>query len=121
MIPPIAKQIQKKGYQEIMFFDWKIQFEKVQLTRDLTDDTILYQGIRFPCKNEQEFCDSTTCTQATIVWFPEETCTVFQVARIHARMVKIHRKIFIESIPFEQVNSIQRRSTKLNRRRRSST
>ena len=27
-----------KRYQEIMFFDWKIQLEKVQLTRDLKDD-----------------------------------------------------------------------------------
>ena len=37
-----------KGYQEIMFFDWKIQLEKVQPTRDLKDDTTIYQGIRFP-------------------------------------------------------------------------
>ena len=70
-----------KGYQQIMFFDWKIQLEKVQLTRDLKDDTILYQGIRFPCKNDQGYCDPTTRTQATIVWFPAETCTVFQVAK----------------------------------------
>ena len=34
-----------------MFLDWKIQLEKVQLTRDLKDDTITYQGIRLPCKN----------------------------------------------------------------------
>ena len=39
-----------------MFFDWKIQLEKVQLTRDLKDKTI-YQGIRLPCKNEQGYCD----------------------------------------------------------------
>ena len=32
-----------KGYQEKMSFDWKIQFEKVQLTRDLKDDTIINQ------------------------------------------------------------------------------
>ena len=50
MIPQIAKQTQKKGYQEIMFFDWKIQLEKVQLTRDLKEDTILYQGISFLAK-----------------------------------------------------------------------
>ena len=45
--PSICKADTKnKGYQEIMFFDWKIQLEKVQqLTRDLKDDTILYQGI----------------------------------------------------------------------------
>ena len=34
----------------MMFFDWKIQSEKVQLTRDLKDETIIYQGIRLPCK-----------------------------------------------------------------------
>ena len=62
-----------KGYQEIMFFDWKKQLEKVQLTRDLKDDTILYQGFRLSCKNDQGYCNPTTSTQTTIVWFPEET------------------------------------------------
>ena len=100
-----------KGYQEIMFFDWQIQLEKVQLTRDLKDDTILYQGIRFPCKNDQGYCDPTTRTQATIVWFPEETCKTFQVAKTHARMIKFHQQYFIESIPFEDVNPHQIRHT----------
>ena len=70
-----------------MFFDRKIQLEKVQLTRDLKDDTIFYQGIRLPCKNDQGYCDPTTLKQATIVWFPEKICTVFQVTRIHARII----------------------------------
>ena len=99
-----------KGYQEIMFFDMKIQLEKVQLTRDLKDDTILYQGIWLPCKNDQGYCDPTTRTQATIVWFPEETCTVFQVARIHARTIKFHQKYIIETIAFEEVNPDQIRN-----------
>ena len=77
-----------------MFFDWKLQLEKVQLTRDLKDDTIIYQGIRLPCKNDQGYCDSNTCTQARIVWFPEDSCTTFQVAKIHARMIKFHQKNF---------------------------
>ena len=55
-----------------MFFDWKIQLEKVQLTRDLKDDTIIHQGIRLLCKSDQGYCDTTTRTQATIVWFPED-------------------------------------------------
>ena len=50
-----------------MFFDWKIQLEKVQLTRDLSDNTMIYQGIRLPFKNDQGYCDPTTRTQATIV------------------------------------------------------
>ena len=37
-----------------MFFDWKIQFEKAQLTRDLKDDTIIFQGSRLPCKKTKE-------------------------------------------------------------------
>ena len=94
-----------------MFFDWKIQFEKVQLTRDLKDDTILYQGIRLHCKNDQGYCNPTTRTQATIVWFPEETCKILQVAKIHARMIKFHQKYFIESVPFEDVNFDQIRQS----------
>ena len=39
-----------------MFFDWKIQLEKIQLTRDLSDNTMIYQGIRLPCKNDQGYC-----------------------------------------------------------------
>ena len=85
-----------------MFFDWKIHLEKIQLTRDLKEDTILYQGIRLPCKNDQGYCDPPTRTQATIIWFPEETCTVFQAARIYVRLIKFHQKFFIESIPFEK-------------------
>ena len=49
---------------------------------------------------------------AFLVWFPEETCTVFQVARIHARMIKFPQKNFIESILFEKVNPTQRGSSK---------
>ena len=96
-----------------MFFDGKIQLEKVQLTRDLKDDTILYQGIRLPCNNDQGYCNPTTRTQATIVRFPEETCTVFLVAKakIHARMIKFHQKFFIESIPYEDLSPDQIRTT----------
>ena len=93
-----------------MFFDWKIQLKKVQLTRDLSDNTMIYQEIRLLCKNDQVYCDPTTRTQATIVWFPEHTCTTFQVAKIHNRMIKFHEKYFIESIPYYQVNRSHKRS-----------
>ena len=75
-----------------MFFDWKIQLEKLQLTRDLSDNTMIYPGIRLPCKNDQGYCDPTTRTQATIVWFPEDTCTTFQVAKIHDSNKSIHHE-----------------------------
>ena len=81
-----------------MFFDWKIQLEEVQITRNLKDDAKMYQEIRLPCKNDQGYCDTTTRTQGKIVWFPEDTCTTFQVARLHVRMIKLHREYFIETI-----------------------
>ena len=93
-----------------MFFDWKIQFEKVQLTRDLSDNTMIYQGIRLPCEKDQGYSEPTRRTQATFVWFPEDTCTTFQVAKIHARMIKFHEKYFIESIPYELVNPSRKQS-----------
>ena len=71
---------------------------------------MIYQIIRLPCKNDQRYCDPTTRTQAKIVWFPEDTSTTFQVAKIHARMIKFHEKYFIDSIPYEQVNPSHKRS-----------
>ena len=88
----------------------KKQLEKIQLTRDLKDNTIIYQGIRLPCKNDKGYCDPTTRTQATIIWFPEDTCITIQVAKIHAQMIKLHEKYFIESIPFDNVNPSQKTS-----------
>ena len=61
-----------------MFSDSKIQLEKLQLPRDLKDDSILYQGIRLSCKNDQGYCDPTTRTQAAIVWFPDDSCTTLK-------------------------------------------
>ena len=76
-----------------MFFDRKIQLEKVQLTPDLKDETIMYENIRLPCKKYQGYCDPNTRTQATIVWFPEVTSTSFQVKIItHARVIKFDKK-----------------------------
>ena len=83
-----------KGYQEIMFFDWKIQLEKIQLTRDLSDNTMIYQGIRLPCKNDQGYCDPTTRTQATFVWFPRRYMYNISSSKNTRSYDKISRKIF---------------------------
>ena len=104
-------ETKKKRISRNNVFDWKIQLEKIQLTQDLTDNTMIYQGIRLPCKNDKGYCDPTTRTQATIVWFTEDTCTTFQVAKIHARLINFHEKYFIESIPYEQVNPSRKQST----------
>ena len=42
--------------------------------------------------------------QATIVWFAEDICSTFQVARIHERMIKFHQKILTECIPYDKVS-----------------
>ena len=55
----IAKLTQKIKDITKLFFDRKIQIEKVQLTRELKDDTIFYQTIQLPCKNDQGYCNST--------------------------------------------------------------
>ena len=80
------------GYQETLFFDWKIQMEKVQFTQEVKDDTIFYQGLHLPGKKDQGYSYPTTRTQATIVVFPEDICTTFQVAKVHATMIKFHKK-----------------------------
>ena len=54
-----------------MFFDWKIQLEKVQLTRDLSDNTMIYQGITLPCKNDQGYCDPIQGPKQQLFGFPK--------------------------------------------------
>ena len=75
-------------------------------TRKTTTDTRfercikLYQGIRLPCKKDKGYCDPTTHTQATIVLFPEDTCTTFQVSKIHARTINVHQENFHQTNPY---------------------
>ena len=75
-----------------MFFDWKIQIEKVQFPQELKDDTLFYQGLHLPGKKDQGYCYPTTRTQVTIVVFPEDICTNFYLAKIHATMIKFSQK-----------------------------
>ena len=69
-------------------------------SRKTTTDTrferflIIYQGIRLPGKKDKGYYDPTTHTQATIVLFPEDTFTTFQVSKIHARTIKVHQENF---------------------------
>ena len=43
--------------------------------------------------------------------FPKvSTCTTFQVAKMHARMIKFHKKYSTESIPYQQVNPSRKQS-----------
>ena len=93
-----------------MFFDWKIQLEQEQLTQHLKGDIKLNQGNRFFLKNDQGYCDPTTRTQETIVWLPEDTCTTFQIAEIHARMIMLYKNYSIDSITFNIINSERTRS-----------
>ena len=58
--------------------------------------------------------DTAIRTQATIVWFPEDTCTIFQVAKIHARTIKFHQNYIIESIFYDEVNLDQTTKVILN-------
>ena len=55
----------------------------------------------------KDFYTSTLTIAKTIVWFPEDTCTTFQVAKIHARIIKFHQKYFVESIPYEDIVIIE--------------
>ena len=65
---------------------------------------MIYQGKRLSCKNDQGYGDTTTRTQAIFVWFPEDTCSTFKVARTHAGMIKFHQNFFSEYIPFDKVH-----------------
>ena len=88
-----------------MFSDWKIQLEKVKLTRDL--------------KTTQSFTkelDSLKMTKDIAILQHEhkQHCMVsrrnmhcFSSSKTHARKIKFLQKLFIESIPYEEVHPDQ--------------
>ena len=77
MIYTIYRQKKFRKPRYIVFY-WKIQLEKVQLTLDLKNNTILYQNVYLPCKTDQRYCHPTIRILVTTVWFPEYTCTIFK-------------------------------------------
>ena len=89
-----------KGYQEKMFFDWKIQFEKVQLFKLIKESDSLEKTSKdiaiLQHAHKQPF------------GFPNKPA---QVAKLHSRMIKFHQKCFKESIQFEDVSPDQIRHT----------
>ena len=114
VFPDSAYQAELERYQGHLKLDDKYQLHGAhgRLNYDLHDKNwIPHIGINNPsnCKADTKSKDikkkhPTTRTQATIVWFPRDTCTTFQVSRIHARIVKVHQKHFNESIPYNRVN-----------------
>ena len=120
VFPDSAHQSEFERYQGHIKLDDKFPFHGAhgRLTYNLHDKNwIPHIGINNPsnCKADtknkeyQGYCNPTTRTQETIVWFPDDTCTTFQVAKIPARMIKVHQKYFIVSIFFEYVNPDQLR------------
>ena len=61
-----------------MFFDWKIQLEKVQLIRDLKDDTIIYQGGRLPVKTAKDVAILQHAHKQTLYGFPKKPVQFFK-------------------------------------------
>ena len=105
----MQSRYKNEGYQKIFVFVFLLKNTTRKNTTHTRFEncTIIYQEIRLPCKNDQSYCDPTTRTQATIVWFPVDICTTSEVAKIHARMIKFHEKHFIKSILFDNVNPSQ--------------
>ena len=90
-----AKQTQKtKDTKRSCFSIGKYNSKKYKLTRDLSDNTMIYQGIRLPCKNDQGYCDPTTRTQATIVWVPRRHMYNISSSKNTRSYDKSSRKIF---------------------------
>ena len=61
-----------------MFFDWKIQLEKVQVILDLKDDTILYQGLDSLAKTTKDIPILQHAHKQPLFGFPKKPAQLFK-------------------------------------------
>ena len=98
-----------------MFFDRKIQIKKLQLTRDLKNDAILYPGIRLPCSKDITTLSKDIATSPLVHVQP-----LFDFLKTHAPHFKclklkpelsVFKKIYsFKSILLDQLHSDRYRS-----------
>ena len=57
-----------------------------------------YGKVRIKCDIERGHCPPNHAIKAKVIWEPENHCRIFGVGRSYARMIKIQKRYFIETL-----------------------
>ena len=58
---------------------------------------MIHDGYMLPCYHSDGFCEPTTRTPYTLIWFDEKFCLIFRLQEFIGRMTRIKDRYWIES------------------------
>ena len=87
-----------------MFFDWKNQVEKLQLTRDLNNRAIIYQGLRLPLQKLPKLLQSNNQNTSNFCLVPLTHVYHISSCKNTRKDDILSSKVLIESILYDKVS-----------------
>ena len=85
---------------QVNLVSWRLKFSEVELTYDDTSNDMIIDGHTLPCYFADGFCNPTTKTPFTLVWFNDDYCLIFTLQDFIVRMTKIEDRYWIERHSF---------------------
>ena len=82
---------------EVNLVRWRLEISEVELTYVHTANIMIKDGHTLPCYFADGFCQSTTKTPFTRVWFSDDFCLIFTLQDFLGRMTKIEDRYWIET------------------------
>ena len=64
-----------------------------------------YGKVCIKCDLERGHCPPNHAIKATVIWEPENHCRIIDVGRSHARLIKLQKRFFIETLENNETNS----------------
>ena len=85
---------------EVNLVSWRLEISEVELTYDDPANVMIIEGHTLPCYFADGFCNPTTKTPFTLVWFNDDFCLIFTLQDFLGRMTKIEDRYWIETDSF---------------------
>ena len=85
-------------YIVIHTLGWSLQLTNITLTFDVASEHMYYGTVCIKCDIERGYCSPNPAIKATVIWEPENHCRIFDVGRSYARMIKLQKRYFIETL-----------------------
>ena len=79
---------------------WSLIVKEIEITYDDKNNKLIYHGHTLPCLHDDGFSKPTLLTPFTIVWFPEELCSIFSILSFMGRMSKLNNRYWLETEHF---------------------
>ena len=67
---------------------------------------MIHDGYMIPCYHSDGFCNPTTRTPYTLIWFDETFCLIFRSQEVIGRMTRIKDRFWIENDHFIESSNI---------------